>query len=209
MDKEMGTHMAFAWWTQWRVGRLFERVGAGCQFRGGSVEVKGHVELGAECVLGNNLLFRTHKVGAIALGDGVEVDDYAMLLANSRIHIGPQSYIGPYCVLRDTNHLFQGTDVHWRLTPHITKPITIGARCFIGARAYIMPGVTIGDGAVVGPASVVTRDIPAGEFWAGNPSRFIADRQDPSRRARLRRDLELGVLFGLEMPDQKDDAPGA
>jgi hypothetical protein len=48
------------------------------------VEVKGHVELGTECVLGNNLLFRTHKDGAIALGDGVEVDDYAMMLANNR-----------------------------------------------------------------------------------------------------------------------------
>ena len=193
--------MAFAWWTQWRVGRLFERVGAGCRFRGDRVEVKGHVTLGANCVLGNNLLFRTHKDGAIVLADGVEIDDYAMLLSNSRMEIGPQSYIGPYCVLRDTNHLFQGTDVHWRLTPHITKPIIVGARCFIGARTYIMPGVTIGDGAVVGPASVVTRDVPPGEFWAGNPARFVADRMDPARRAKLRRDLELGSLFGLELEE--------
>ncbi len=197
--------MAFAWWTQWRVARLFERVGPSCRFRGGSVEVKGHVELGTECVLGNNLVFRTHKDGAIALADGVEVDDYGMMLSNSRIDIGPQSYIGPYCVLRDTNHLFQGTDVHWRLTPHITKPIVIGAKCFIGARAYIMPGVNVGDGSVVGPASVVTRDIPAGEFWAGNPARFIADRMDPARRAKLRRDLELGTLFGLALDQPTGD----
>lgn len=201
--------MGFGWWIQWRVARLFDRVGPGCRFGGGNVEVKGHVELGAECVLGNYLLFRTHKDGLIVLGDGVEIDDYAMMLGNSRIDIGPQSYIGPYCVLRDTNHLFQGTDAHWRLTPHITKPITIGAGCHIGARSYVMPGVTIGGGAIIGPASVVTRDIPPGEFWAGNPARFIADRQDPSRRAKLRRDLELGALFGLEMPAAEEDGAGS
>jgi acetyltransferase-like isoleucine patch superfamily enzyme len=200
--------MGFGWWTQWRVGRMFDRVGPDCRFRGGSVEVKGHVELGTGCVLGNNLLFRTHKDGIIVLGDEVEVDDYAMMLGNSRIEVGPQAYIGAYCVLRDTNHLFQGTDVHWRLTPHLTRPIIVGAKCYVGARTYIMPGVTIGEGAVVGPASVVTRDIPPGEFWAGNPARFIADRQDPSRRARLRRDLELGSVFGLEWSGSDDDGPG-
>ena len=163
------------------------------------MEVKGHVEAGNGFILGNNTIFRTHKSGIIRIGNDVEIDDYAMLLANSCIEIGDEAYLGPYCVLRDTNHLFQGTDIHWRLTPHITKPILIRAGAYLGARTYVMPGVTIGDGAVIGTASVVTKDVPSMEFWAGNPARFIAHRTDMSKRASLKRDLKAGELFGLDL----------
>ena len=40
------------------------------------------------------------------------------------------------------------------------------ARCIIGK-------VTIGDKSIVAAGSVVTRDIPAGEIWGGNPAKFI------------------------------------
>ena len=35
-----------------------------------------------------------------------------------------------------------------------------------------MGGIEIGEGAVVGAGSVVTRDVGAGEVWAGNPASF-------------------------------------
>ena len=44
---------------------------------------------------------------------------------------------------------------------------------FIGGGSIILKGVTIGERAVVGAGTVVTKDIPAGEIWAGNPARFI------------------------------------
>lgn len=53
------------------------------------------------------------------------------------------------------------------------KPITIGNDVWVGGGAIICPGVTIGDGAVIGAGSVVTRDIPANVFAAGNPCRVI------------------------------------
>ena len=43
----------------------------------------------------------------------------------------------------------------------------------IGANSTICPGVTIGEGAMVGAGSVVTKDIPSGELWVGNPAKFI------------------------------------
>jgi maltose O-acetyltransferase len=46
---------------------------------------------------------------------------------------------------------------------------------WVGAGALILPGVTIGDGAVIGAGSVVTRDVPAGVFAAGNPCRVIRE----------------------------------
>ena len=44
---------------------------------------------------------------------------------------------------------------------------------WIGARTVICQSVTIGENAVVGAGSVVTKDIPDNEAWAGNPARFI------------------------------------
>ena len=43
--------------------------------------------------------------------------------------------------------------------------------------SVISKPVKIGKGAVVGAGSVVTKDIPDGEVWAGNPARFIRKRE--------------------------------
>ncbi|HBF14663.1 MAG TPA: sugar O-acetyltransferase [Clostridiales bacterium] len=53
------------------------------------------------------------------------------------------------------------------------KPVHIGKNCWVCANATILPGVTIGDNCVIGAGSVVTRDIPANSFAAGNPARVI------------------------------------
>lgn len=37
----------------------------------------------------------------------------------------------------------------------------------------ILPGVTIGEGAIIGAGAVVTKDVPAGETYAGVPARDI------------------------------------
>ena len=55
------------------------------------------------------------------------------------------------------------------------KPVNVGNKCWICANVTILPGVTIGDGCVIGAGSVVTRDIPANSFAAGNPCRVIRE----------------------------------
>ena len=201
-----------AQWNTWRNACKFFSLGAGCELPASPIEVKGRVELGAHCVVRPNVVLRTHKQGRILLGDGCELSDYAMITSNARIEVGPNCYIGPHCVLRDINHVFQGTDVHWRLTPHITKSITVGAKCYLGARSYIMPGVTIGEGAVVLPGSIVTRDIGPYEVWAGTPSaQFIAHRYEPGRGPARKRHAELLQLFGFapEVDAKAASAPDA
>lgn len=37
----------------------------------------------------------------------------------------------------------------------------------------MLNAVTIGRNSVVGAGSIVTKDIPDNEVWAGNPARFI------------------------------------
>ena len=102
----------------------FKAAGQGCRFEGRSIEVKGRVYLGDGCVVHGNVVLRTHSKDRIIIGDRVEIADYAMLHADDVMKVGAGTYIGPFVVIRDLNHTFQGTDVHWRLTPHIVKPIT-------------------------------------------------------------------------------------
>lgn len=49
---------------------------------------------------------------------------------------------------------------------------SVGRRVSIGSNATVLGGVSIGDGSLIGAGSVVTKSVPAGEIWAGNPARF-------------------------------------
>lgn len=56
------------------------------------------------------------------------------------------------------------------------KKTIIGHDVWIGSRVIIKSGVNIGNGAILGMGSVVTKDVPPYEIWAGNPARFIRKR---------------------------------
>ena len=60
------------------------------------------------------------------------------------------------------------TEEDWSVMPTLVES---GAS--IGSSVSILCGVTIGAGALVGAGSVVTKDIPPGEIWVGNPARFM------------------------------------
>lgn len=72
-----------------------------------------------------------------------------------------------------------------KIVTHFMNPCTgsydrgevhIGKRVYIGMNVLIVKPVVIGDDAIVGAGSVVTKSIPAGEVWAGNPAHFIKKR---------------------------------
>jgi len=46
----------------------------------------------------------------------------------------------------------------------------------IGSNVTILGNLRIGKGAMVGAGSVVTKTIPAGEVWAGNPAKLLRKR---------------------------------
>jgi len=61
--------------------------------------------------------------------------------------------------------------------------ITIHDNCFIGHGTIILPGVTIGPNSVIGTGSIVTKDVPAGEIWAGVPAKFITTYDEYAKKA--------------------------
>jgi len=52
-------------------------------------------------------------------------------------------------------------------------PIVVKQGAMIGTKAIIMPGVTVGEKAIVGAGAVVTKNVPPGEVWVGNPARKL------------------------------------
>jgi acetyltransferase-like isoleucine patch superfamily enzyme len=115
------------------------------------------------------------KKGALLkLGDNVRISNSAIYCAD-RIEIGDNVMIGGSTKIWDTD--FHPLDpVERTKNPNEgfkTKPVIIGNNVFIGGFTIILKGVNIGNGAIIGAGSVVSKDIPQGEIWAGNPAKFI------------------------------------
>ena len=51
--------------------------------------------------------------------------------------------------------------------------IKVQDNVMIGADSIIMYGVTIGSNVIIAAGSVITKNIPDGEIWGGNPAKRI------------------------------------
>ncbi len=165
-------------WRTWNHGRKFAKKGKKCRFYGKHLHVDGHVELGVACRIRDYCIFRTTGEGKIIVGDRSGFSWFCVVEARERVEIGYATGIAERVVIRDTSHLFYGTEAHFYLTPLIVKPVKIGDEVMIGSGTYISPGVTIGNGAIIGVNSVLREDTVVGpyEIWAGVPAKKLAHR---------------------------------
>ena len=62
------------------------------------------------------------------------------------------------------------TETDWK---HRFVETVVNAQASIGSNATILGGVSIGEGAFIGAGSVITRNVPPGQIWAGNPARRV------------------------------------
>ena len=108
----------------------------------------------------------------ITLGERVFFNFNCVVLDVCPVRIGDFSMFGPAVQIYTPLHPF---NAEARRGKEYGKPVTIGSDVWVGGGALILPGVTIGDRAVIGAGSVVTRDVPAGVFAAGNPCRVIRE----------------------------------
>lgn len=98
------------------------------------------------------------------------------------VKIGDNVMIGPNVSIMTPVHPLRYQDRNMKekadgtlYDDEYAKPITIGNNCWIASCVTVTGGVTIGNGCVIGAGSVVTRDIPANSFAAGNPCRVIRE----------------------------------
>jgi maltose O-acetyltransferase len=106
----------------------------------------------------------------IYLGTRVFFNFNCIVLDVCAVRIGDYTLFGPGVQILTAIHPFNAA---LRREQESGKPVEIGADVWVGGGALILAGVDVGSRAVIGAASVVTRDIPAGVFAAGNPCRVI------------------------------------
>ncbi len=124
--------------------------------------------------------------GRIRIGDWCYVGDGSRLWSQASIEIGNYVLISHHVDIHDTNshplgweerrgdiERVLGGKKYQPLLSVKKAPIVIEDDVWIGFKASIFKGVHIGRGAIVAAASVVTRDVPAGNIVAGNPARVI------------------------------------
>lgn len=107
----------------------------------------------------------------IIVGEKVFFNFNCVVLDVMPVTIGSRTLFGPnvqiYTATHPMDHKERASGVEY------AKPITIGEDVWVGGSVVICPGITIGDRCVIGAGSVVTKDIPAGVFVAGNPCKVI------------------------------------
>ncbi len=107
----------------------------------------------------------------IKVGEKVFFNFNCVVLDVMQVTIGNRTLFGPNVQIYTATHPMNYKERASGL--EFAKPVTIGKDVWVGGSAVICPGVTIGDRSVIGAGSVVTKDIPADVFAAGNPCRVI------------------------------------
>jgi UDP-2-acetamido-3-amino-2,3-dideoxy-glucuronate N-acetyltransferase len=124
-----------------------------------------------DCVIGDNCKVGSYtEMGRVIVGNNVSIGAHSFLPEG--IFIEDNVFIGPrFCGTNDT-YPPSGKEKWGKIK------IRKGAR--IGANVTILPNIEIGENALVGAGSVVTKNIPPGETWMGNPARESVSRRKTS-----------------------------
>lgn len=119
-------------------------------------------------------IFSLAHGGALQIGNNVGMSN-TTIVCHNQVIIEDDVRIGGSTKIYDTN--FHSLDVEERLGRKSetvkTAPVRIKKGAFIGAHCIILKGVTIGESSIIGAGAVVTKDVPDGEIWGGNPARFL------------------------------------
>ena len=115
---------------------------------------------GARLGINNSIGAYTEIGPGAVMGDNNRIGAHCFIPSGN--FIGNNCFIGP-CVCFTNDKYPPSGEENWEIT-------TVSDNASIGAGCVILPGIRIGKGVLVGAGSVVTKSIPAGEIWVGNPA---------------------------------------
>jgi sugar O-acyltransferase (sialic acid O-acetyltransferase NeuD family) len=121
-----------------------------------------------------------HPTVSLAAGSSVGAGSLllAQVVVTAPVAIGRHVVVMPHVVLTHDDRI--GDFTTFGAGACLAGGVRVGDGAYIGSGALIRENLTIGAGALVGMGAVVTRDVPAGEVWAGNPARLLRRAPRPS-----------------------------
>jgi UDP-2-acetamido-3-amino-2,3-dideoxy-glucuronate N-acetyltransferase len=137
----------------------------GCTI-GSNTKIGPFVEIQKNAVVGQNCKISSHTFicDGVTIGDNCFIGHGVMFINDNR----PQA-TNPDGSLE--------TEDQWKSRFSTTK---VGNNVAIGTNATILGGVTIGDNSLIGAGSVVTKNVPPNQIWAGNPAVYLRDMETSS-----------------------------
>jgi UDP-2-acetamido-3-amino-2,3-dideoxy-glucuronate N-acetyltransferase len=123
------------------------------------VVILAGAKIGRDCNINAHCLIENDVV----VGDRVTVKSGVQLWNGLRVE--DDVFIGPNATFTNDKH------PRSKQYPDAFQTTTVQRGASVGANATILGGITIGESAMIGAGSVVTRNVPAGELWVGNPAR--------------------------------------
>lgn len=116
----------------------------------------------------------------IWIEDNVNIQMHSFLDGRGGIKIGNNVDITIGVKILSQEHDIQSPtyDTRW-------ASVNIGDHVVVGSFSLLLPGLKIEEGAVIGAGSVVRKDVGAYEMHAGNPAKFIKNRNIQEIRYKL------------------------
>jgi galactoside O-acetyltransferase len=136
------------------------------------------IRIGPDLTMWRDCVLAACDDGEIAIGRGVGLNRGAYLNAcqGGRISIGDDVIIGPYSVLRTSDHRFDDPSVPIVLQGHRPGTIVVEPDVWIASHVTVLGDVRIGHGSVVAAGAVVTADVEPLTVVGGVPARPIKRR---------------------------------
>ncbi len=155
----------------------FARLGSNVIFEPGVLVFHPEtIEIGDNVYVGHNVMLKGYYDSRFTIGDDTWIGQGCFLHSAGGIRIGRAVGIGPMVKILTSTHRDDDRDRPVLFGDLTFAPVVVNDGCDLGIGTILLPGVTIGEGAIVGAGSVVTREIPPYEVWAGTPARRLRRR---------------------------------
>ena len=117
--------------------------------------------------------FRALPHAGIHIGRDSLVGEYTVIRGQGGVHIGDRVYTSPLVQIMAVDHVFDDPSRSFTEQGITAQGITIEDDVWIGSGAVICDDVYIGQGAVVAAGAVVTEDVAPHTVVAGVPARLV------------------------------------
>jgi acetyltransferase-like isoleucine patch superfamily enzyme len=140
--------------------------------RGGSIEV------GRQTSVRDGAWLKSD--GQLVVGNHVQISQHDALHCERRLVLEDWAGLAERVTVLDSDHGFDGSDVHFRDQALRVEPTVIGANTFVAAGAVILRGTRLGKNSFVAANAVVRGgDYEPGSLLAGIPAK-VAERREPA-----------------------------